>query len=126
VLIDTQIIIWLATDTESSLTPTARRCFAQAEELLLSVVSYWEISIKRGIKKLGWNDRESEAFERGLRENQIQEMAVRRAHCDRIAHLPHHYRDPFDRMLVAQAQVEDMAILTADRRFRKYDIDVVW
>jgi PIN domain nuclease of toxin-antitoxin system len=126
VLIDTQIIIWLATGLESPLTPTARRCFAQAEELFLSIVSYWEISIKRGIKKLRWNDRESEAFERGLRENQIQEMAVRRAHCDRIMSLPQHHRDPFDRMLIAQAQVEDMAVLTADRRFRRYDIKVVW
>lgn len=126
VLIDTQVIIWLATGLESQLSPAARRCFHGADELFLSVVTYWEISIKRGIKKLRWDDREVEAFERGLRENQIQEMAIRRAHCEEIVTLPRHHRDPFDRMLVAQAQVEGLAILTADRRFKNYDVKVVW
>ena len=126
VLIDTQVIIWLASGLESRLTPAAKRCFAQAEELFLSVVSYWEISIKRSIKKLRWEDREAEAFVRGLRENQIQEMALRRAHCDEIVTLPWHHKDPFDRMLIAQAQVEKLSILTADPRFKEYGVKVVW
>lgn len=125
-LIDTQIVIWLASGFESQLTTGAKRCFDQAEELFLSVVSYWEIALKRSVKKLKWEERESEAFERGLRQNQIQELPVRRVHCDEIVSLPRHHRDPFDRMLIAQAQVEDLAIMTADRRFAAYDVRVIW
>lgn len=126
VLIDTQVIIWLATGEESLLTSKARRCFGQAEELFLSVASYWEISIKRSIKKLEWNDRAAEGFERGLRENEIQQIAIQRSHCEQVVRLPPVHRDPFDRMLIAQAQIERMAILTADRRFRDYDVRVIW
>jgi PIN domain nuclease of toxin-antitoxin system len=126
VLIDTQVIIWLATGMEPRLSVAAKRCFYEADELFLSVVTYWEISIKRGIKKLRWDDREAEAFERGLRENQIQEMTIRREDCDKVVTLPRHHRDPFDRMLIAQAQVHQLSILTADRRFEAYDVEVVW
>ncbi len=126
VLIDTQIVIWLANGEESALTPVAKRCFREAEELFLSVISYWEISLKRSINKLRWNDRQAEAFDRGLLDNQIREIPILRNHCERIVSLPLVHRDPFDRMLIAQAQSEDMAILTADRRFRDYDVKVVW
>ncbi len=76
VLIDTQIIIWLATGAESQLTPAARRCFFEADELFCSIISYWEIALKRGAGKLGWDDRRRAAFERGFRENGIQELAL--------------------------------------------------
>ena len=126
VLIDTQVIIWLATAAESRLSAAAKRCFHEADELFLSIVSYWEISIKRGIKKLRWDERETAAFERGLRENQIQDLNVRRLHCDGVVSLPRYHRDPFDRMLIAQAQIEGLAILSGDPHFKKYDVKVVW
>ncbi len=126
VLIDTQIIIWLATGAESRLSARAKRCFHDADELFLSVVSYWEIAIKRGIKKLSWDEREVVAFERGLRENQIQELAVRRVHCEGVVTLPQHHRDPFDRMIIAQARVEELSILSADPHFKKYDVKIEW
>jgi PIN domain nuclease of toxin-antitoxin system len=125
-LIDTQVIIWMATGAESQLSSAAQRCFQTADELVLSMVSYWELAIKRAINKVRWDQREAEAFERGLRENQIQEIPIRRSHCEQIAHLPLHHRDPFDRMLIAQAQVEGLSIITADRRFKKYGVTVVW
>ena len=126
VLIDTQVIIWLAIGAEARLSAPAKRCFHEADELFLSLVSYWEIAIKRGIKKLRWEERETEAFERGLRENQIQELAIRRVHCERVVVLPRHHRDPFDRMIIAQAQTEQLSVLTADPRFKHYDVRVVW
>ena len=126
VLIDTQVIIWLATGVESRLSATAKRCFQEADELFFSVASYWEISIKRGIKKLRWDEGAAAAFERGLRENQIQELPIRRVHCEGVVTLPHPHRDPFDRMLIAQAQIEKLSIMSADPHFRKYDVKVVW
>jgi len=126
ILIDTQVIIWLATGAEARLSRAAMRCFHEADELFLSIVSYWEIAIKRGIRKLRWEEREAEAFERGLRENQIQELGIRRVHCDGVVVLARHHRDPFDRMIIAQAQAEQLSILTADPRFKHYDVKVVW
>jgi PIN domain nuclease of toxin-antitoxin system len=126
ILIDTQVIIWLATGAEARLSAAAKRCFHEADELFFSLVSYWEIAIKRGIKKLRWEEGEAEVFERGLRENQIQELAIRRVHCDRVVILPRHHGDPFDRMIIAQAQVEQLSVLTADPRFKHYDVEVVW
>jgi PIN domain nuclease of toxin-antitoxin system len=115
----------MATGEESELSAAAKRSF-QADELFVSIVSYWEIAIKRSIGKLRWDDRETEAFARGLHENQIREIPIRRSHCDRVAALPWHHRDPFDRMLIAQATMEEFAVLTADRRFGKYKVNVVW
>ena len=125
-LLDTQVIIWLATGAESELSAAATRCFHSADELYLSVVSYWEIALKRGLRKLRWEEGETASFERGLRENQIHELPIRHAHCDAIVTLPRHHRDPFDRMLIAQAQVEKFAILTSDKHFRAYEVKVVW
>ena len=125
-LIDTQVIVWLATGAELRLSTAAKNSFHEADELFLSIVSYWEVSIKRGINKLLWDEREAAAFERGLRENQIQELPVRRAHCEAIVALPRYHRDPFDRMLIAQAQIEGLSVLTADRRFKQYGVKVVW
>jgi PIN domain nuclease of toxin-antitoxin system len=125
VLIDTQVIIWLATGAEH-LSAAVRRCFVEADELFLSIASYWEISIKRGIRKLRWDESVAAAFERGLRENQIQHLAIRQSHCEEIVTLPRYHRDPFDRMLVAQAQVEQLSIMTSDPHFEKYDVTVVW
>ena len=53
-------------------------------------------------------------------------LGLQRSHCDAYRALPLHHRDPFDRMLIAQAAVEDLAILTPDRRFKKYEVKVLW
>ncbi|HEY2800262.1 MAG TPA: type II toxin-antitoxin system VapC family toxin [Chthoniobacterales bacterium] len=125
-LIDTQIIIWLATGREALLTPAAKKSFREADELFLSLASYWEIAVKRGVRKVQWDDRETETFQHGLRQNRISDLGITRAHCEQVVLLPRHHRDPFDRMLIAQAQVERLAILTSDKYFRKYDVRVVW
>jgi PIN domain nuclease of toxin-antitoxin system len=69
-----------------------------------------------------YNDRLWEWFESGG----FKRLALQRSHCDRYRVLPLHHRDPFDRMLIAQAQVEGFSIVTADPRFKRYDVKVVW
>lgn len=65
-------------------------------------------------------------FERGLRENGIVHLALLRTHCDAVVDLPLHHRDPFDRILIAQAKVEKLAILSADKEMRRYEVEVLW
>jgi PIN domain nuclease of toxin-antitoxin system len=94
--------------------------------ILLSVVSWWEIAIKVGIGKLDLESDWASSIKHELRHNRIDWLPVLPEHCERIPTLPFHHRDPFDRLLVAQAQAEGLSVITSDSRFAHYDIDVVW
>jgi PIN domain nuclease of toxin-antitoxin system len=126
VLLDTQVLIWLATGSETHLSARALEAFASADELFFSIASYWELCLKRTLKKMDWNPQVAEAFEHGLHENGIASVPILRAHCEALTRLPFRHRDPFDRMLIAQALVEEMTILSPDKEMRRYDVKVVW
>jgi len=126
VLIDTHALIWLLEDSPR-LTERTRTTFADRENaLFFSVASYWEMCIKISIGKLrlrpGWEP----ALQQELRHNGIQWLPLEPHHAEGIIALPWHHRDPFDRMLIAQAGAEGMHILTADEHFAAYDVPVVW
>ena len=110
------------------LSKTARRHIEGTERLIYSIVSFWEIALKLG--RAGFDFALPANWDRDLVEelrtvgSTRLEIAV--AHCRRLQDLPWHHKDPFDRMLVAQAQVEGFAILTSDKSFRVYDVPVVW
>ena len=93
---------------------------------MISIVAYWELHIKQTIGKLRvaseYNDPLWQWFDAGG----FKRLGLQRSHCDRYRVLPLHDRDPFDRMLIAQAQVEGFSIVTADPRFKRYDVKVVW
>ena len=88
----------------------------------LSAVSVWEVAVKSGLGKLSVPD----DFHLRLYEQGLTALPVLDSHAVRVRSLPHHHRDPFDRLLVAQAQAEGMAILSKDERLRVYDVRVVW
>ncbi len=125
-LLDTHTFLWWITD-DPQLSSRAREVMADAaQELFLSAASGWEIAIKVRLGKLTLpEDREAYISEQ-LRINAIQSLPVRMAHALHVAGLPDHHRDPFDRMLVAQCQLEGLPILTVDPQISKYDVDVVW
>ena len=98
---------------------------APANELLLSAASAWEIAIKFGLGKVEFPDG-PEAFVPGLMaRTAVTPLPVHHRHALRVAALPLHHRDPFDRLLIAQAQVEEVPIMTADPAFRRYKVAVV-
>lgn len=108
---------------EDSRTPRveAQDAIDAAAELHLSVVSYAEIGIKVGIGKLTVpDDLHEQVLASGLRV-----LGLAPEHGLGVARLPLHHRDPFDRLLIAQARAEGLTIVTADRRFRDYDVPVV-
>jgi PIN domain nuclease of toxin-antitoxin system len=90
--------------------------------LIVSAVSVWEIAIKRSIGKLPAPE---DVIER-IEEAGAELLTITARHADAVAALPFHHRDPFDRLLIAQARLEGCAILTSDRAFPAYDVPVVW
>lgn len=120
-LLDTHTVLWWLSD-DPALSETARAAIADPENtVFLSAVVVWEIRIKQSIGKLDLPDDFGEVLD-GQR---FAELAVTVDHARTIAVLPALHRDPFDRMLVAQAMVEHMAIVTRDRSIADYDVDVI-
>lgn len=119
-LVDTHILLWAVSD-DKRLAPRHRSILANNDGLFVSVVSIWEIAIKRSLGKLDFDGDMIEATNiRG-----IPLLAINEHHAARVEHLGHHHGDPFDRMLIAQAQVENLTILTADPQFSRYDVLVI-
>ncbi len=87
--------------------------------------SAWEIAIKHGLGKLRLPDAPERAVPELMARTGVVALPVLHRHALRVATLPPKHRDPFDRLLVAQAQVEDLSILTSDRSFRRYDVRVI-
>jgi len=125
VLLDTQAWLWMLAAPER-LAPASRRLLTKSDnELLLSAASAWEIAIKHGLGKLRLPDTPERAIPELMARTGVVSLPVLHRHALRVATLPRKHGDPFDRLLVAQAQIEDLAILTADRSFRLYDVRVI-
>lgn len=95
-------------------------------ELYLSAASSWEITIKAGTGKLTLSERPSEFVVQAIRLMSLQALDITLSHVAALERLPHYHRDPFDRMLIAQAQVEGLVLLTADHNLEKYPVKTFW
>jgi PIN domain nuclease of toxin-antitoxin system len=118
-LLDTHVLLW-AVVGDPRLAPNHRRIIEAGEGLVVSVVAVWEIAIKISSGKLRFDD----DIARIARERSITLLNIDERHAAAIRNLPLHHRDPFDRMLIAQAQVEGLTILTSDRHFAAYAVDL--
>jgi PIN domain nuclease of toxin-antitoxin system len=94
-------------------------------ELYLSAASAWEIAIKVSIRRLQLPMDPAEYVRTRLVRSRTRPLAITHEHALRVASLPAHHRDPFDRMLIAQAQLEGLVVMTSDAQFSAYEIDVV-
>lgn len=115
-LLDTNILLWVMAD-DPMLSPTARQAIEQAMVVHVSAISIWEISIKAALGKLRIDM--IELMPR-LAEAGFEPLAVSWEHARAVHDLPHHHRDPFDRMLVAQAISEPLRLLTHDATLARY------
>jgi PIN domain nuclease of toxin-antitoxin system len=126
VLLDTQAFLWWNLD-DPRLSPKARRIMADsANTLVLSVVSAWEIAIKVQLGKLRVPGEAGDYVRNRAAHDRMEILPIQMEHAVALAALPLHHRDPFDRMLIVQSQIEQLAILTADSAFRDYAVDVIW
>jgi len=124
-LLDTQCWLWMQVAPERFSTETLALVQDDANELLLSVASCWEIAIKYALGKLPLPAPPEQYVPDRMRSSGVDALAVRVEHALRVANLPLHHRDPFDRLLVAQAQIERVPLLTADPRLALYDVNLL-
>lgn len=125
ILLDTQVWLWMLAAPER-LSPESRTLLVAAEtELLFSAVSAWEIAIKHGLGKLQLPESPAKYIPRMMVRTSVAPLPIHHRHALHVASLPEYHRDPFDRLLVAQAQLESVPIISADRHFRHYDVDVL-
>lgn len=118
-LLDTHLLLWAAGQPKK-LPAAARKLLVDPDnELLFSAVSLWEVAIKRGLDRTDFQV-EARVLRRGLLDNGYVELPMRGEHAVAIDSLPPIHKDPFDRMLVAQANVEGIILLTADPLVAKY------
>ena len=125
ILLDTNVFLWAIT-RDPRLTARQRDFYSDAGNLLfLSVASIWEIIIKVGIGKLPLQRPAALYVEEQLAKNGIRTLAIDLPHLAELEFLPLIHRDPFDRMIIAQARAEKMPILSSDSALRKYDVTLL-
>jgi PIN domain nuclease of toxin-antitoxin system len=120
-LLDTHIFLWWRGEP-SRLTAEARSRIATADIVFVSAASAWEAAIKVSLGRLELPD----TVEAGVVDSGFEKLLITFAHAEHAAALPAHHRDPFDRMLVAQAQAEGLTLVTRDRLLEPYDVEILW
>jgi len=125
ILLDTHVWLWMLVSPDR-IGREAREELADRENnLVLSAASSWEIAIKYRLGKLPLPEPPGEFIPPRLARDGIVPLPIEHAHATRVADLPELHRDPFDRLLVAQAQLEDLTIFTADDKLARYDVSCV-
>lgn len=126
VLLDTHAFLWWILESPK-LSELAWEAIAdESNELLFSVVSGWEISIKVGVGKLELPDVPRDFVTEQVLLNDLKVLPVSLDHALRVYELPDHHQDPFDRLLVSQALAEETPILSADPAIRRYPVETIW
>jgi PIN domain nuclease of toxin-antitoxin system len=125
-LLDTHAFLWLV-EGNPKLGTSARAALADTNnELFLSVASVWELAIKIGSKKLALNDPLNVFVTKWIETYQLELLTIQAPHALAVETLPDHHRDPFDRILIAQAQIEGMSMVTVDAQFAAYRVPILW
>ena len=126
ILLDTQIFLWALT-APARLGQNAQSLLRRKEnQLYLSAASSWEISIKAGLVKLPLPEPPDAYVSSRMANLNILPLAIKHHHTFGVYNLPLHHRDPFDRILIAQAMAEGLQIMSADRQFKRYEVDLIW
>jgi len=126
VLLDTHSWLWMVGNPDRLADSSRRLLRDPANDLFLSAASAWEMAIKYATGKLRLPQAPAALVAQWMAEDRLGALPILHAHALRAGELPPHHRDPFDRLLIAQAQLEGMTVLTADRVFAKYEVPIHW
>lgn len=118
-LLDTHVVIWWRSAPER-LPDDLKEEMATSPIVLVSVASVWEAAIKTALGRLEL----PEPLSAGIRRSGFDDLPIASAHAEHAAQLPRHHTDPFDRLLIAQAQIEGLELVTHDRALSAYDVSL--
>jgi PIN domain nuclease of toxin-antitoxin system len=125
-LLDTEVWLWSLSEPDR-LNARARKLLADGgQEIYLSAASSWEIAIKYALGRLPLPELPDRYVTQRMTTQGLRALPISHDHALRVHALPHHHKDPFDRLLIAQAEAEGLTLLTADATFRDYDAKLVW
>ena len=125
-LLDTQCWLWWFAQPEKLNENVIEQITNETNEVWFSVASVWEMGIKVSIGKLLLPKQIDNYVSTRMTQLGARSLEITASHALRVAALPLHHRDPFDRMLIAQAQIEEMTLVSADSTFKQYEVSLLW
>ncbi len=126
VLLDTHALLWFLRD-DPMLSVRAKAVIEDAQNRkLVSVASCWEMAVKAGLGKLELTEPSRTLLEREIPRNNLELLPITLAHATAVEGLPRHHKDPFDRLLIAQATIEDIPVVSLDENFDLYSVQRLW
>jgi PIN domain nuclease of toxin-antitoxin system len=125
-LLDNHAFVWFAYNAQDLPDKTRELLEDASTELNLSLASVWEMAIKVSIGKLQLAEKVTDLVTNQMTKDEIELLSITLPHLDLIETLPFHHKDPFDRLLIAQAQVESIAIVSIDAAFDSYGVNRIW
>lgn len=125
-LLDTHTFLWWIIDNPQISSRVRDIMSNSSNELFLSAASCWEIAIKAKIGRIKLPDRPQIFVSQQMALNTIQGLPIQISHALHVFNLPHHHKYPFDRIIIAQAQLEKLPILTSDAMISKYKVKIIW
>ena len=127
VLVDTHVFLWWSSERAARVSERVRDILGDgSNEVAFSTVSAWEIAIKVSTGRLALPDVPERYLPKRIRDHGFEVLPVGLVHALRVGSLPPIHRDPFDRMLIAQALVEGIPLITADPAVSQYDVETIW
>lgn len=124
-MLDTHAFLWWISD-DANLTATAREAITCADTVIFSVASAWEIAIKAGLGRIDVPKNLRQFLAEQVRRNGFEILPIRLEHATHTTRLESHHRDPFDRLLIAQASVERATLVSCDPLVQRYRVKTIW
>jgi PIN domain nuclease of toxin-antitoxin system len=125
-LLDTHTLLWLADSPAQLPARIIAICEDGNNALYISIASFWELAIKMSLGKIELDENALARLKMWCDDNTIQLLPINLSHCQQVQTLPFYHRDPFDRVLIAQALCEQLILLSADGHFADYGVEVIW
>ena len=123
-LLDTHTLLWYLNNS-NQLSNMARNTINNEDNIFVSIISFWEIALKKYLGKLSFSCSITEIEELCLKKN-IKILSIKSSHLDELANLPTIHNDPFDRLIIAQTKIENLILITKDKIIPKYGIRIIW
>ena len=125
-LLDTHVLLWWITADKRLSTKAKELIKSHRNTIYWSAASSWEVSIKYALGKLSFDEPPEDLLPSELNKNHIETLPILNEHAFLAGRLPEHHKDPFDRMLIAQARIESFGVISNDSKYQLYDVDVFW